>query len=98
SLNPQKLNSAQPTDATAAQQVTLSASASSRLPVSFTSTTPDICTVAGATVTTMAVGTCMITASQSGSDSYAAAPNATESFQVNPADQRSEERRVGKEA
>jgi uncharacterized protein (TIGR03437 family) len=60
----------------------LSASASSGLPVTFTSTTSTVCTVSGATVTVLAVGTCSITASQAGNASYAAAPNVSQSFTV----------------
>ena len=53
--------------------VTLTASASSRLPVSFSSGTPAVCSVSGATVTTLTPGTCSITATQGGSTTYAAA-------------------------
>jgi hypothetical protein len=63
----------------------LSASASSGLPVSFTSDTPPVCTVSGSTVITTAAGACTITASQDGSTDYAAAPIQTRSFQVDPA-------------
>ena len=60
--------------------VTLTATATSGLPVSFTSTTPGVCTVAGNVVTLAAVGTCSITASQAGDSNYAAAPPVTRSF------------------
>jgi hypothetical protein len=63
----------------------LTASASSGLPVSFRSGTLAVCTVSGATVTTLAAGTCTITATQGGSATYAAAHAAPRSFQVNPA-------------
>ncbi len=53
--------------------VPLTASASSRLPVSFSSGTPAVCSVSGATVTTRTPGTCSITATQGGSTTYAAA-------------------------
>ena len=53
--------------------VTLTASASSGLPVSFSSGTPAVCSVSGATVTTLTPGTCSITATQGGSTTYAAA-------------------------
>ncbi len=56
----------------------LSATASSGLPVSFSSATPATCTVAGNgasgyTVSGNAAGTCTVTAAQSGNGSYAAA-------------------------
>lgn len=61
---------------------TISATASSGLVVSFTSTTPAVCTVSGSTVTILAVGTCTIAASQSGNASYAPAAPVTQSFLV----------------
>lgn len=75
----------QPPDATVGTPVVLSAHASSGLAVRFSSDTPSVCTVAGSTVTTVAAGPCTITASQSGSARYAAAPDVTRSFQENPA-------------
>src|SRR6185503_2835528 len=48
----------------------LVASASSGLPVSFTSSTPDVCSVAGIMVTLLRAGTCAITASQDGNLNY----------------------------
>jgi hypothetical protein len=60
---------------------TISATASSELPVSFTAT--GVCTVAGNTVTlTGEVGACTITAHQPGNQSYNAAPNVARSFEV----------------
>jgi hypothetical protein len=64
---------------------TVSASASSGLPVSFASTTPAICAVSGTTVTLVAVGQCSIQASQAGNASYAAATLVTQSFTVTKA-------------
>jgi RHS repeat-associated protein len=61
---------------------TISATASSGLPVTFTSTTTTICTVSGNTVTVVAAGTCTIQASQPGNSTYAAAPNVSRSFTV----------------
>jgi hypothetical protein len=74
-----------PSQAKAGDPVTLSASASSGLPVAFTSDTPPVCRVSGSTVVTTAAGACTVTASQDGSADYAAAPPETQSFQVNPA-------------
>ena len=48
----------------------VSATATSGLPVTFSSTTPTICSVSGNTVTGIAVGTCSIAANQSGNASY----------------------------
>lgn len=62
----------------------LSASASSGLPVSFTSNTPGVCTVSGNSVTLIAVGTCSITATQDGNASVNPATPVTQSFAVAP--------------
>jgi hypothetical protein len=61
---------------------TVKATASSGLAVSFASTTSAICTVAGSTVTLVAVGTCTIQATQPGNGNYAAATAVNQSFQV----------------
>jgi hypothetical protein len=61
---------------------TVSATASSGLPVSFSSKTPGICTVSGSTVTLVAGGTCTIQASQPGSGVYAPATPVSQSFTV----------------
>jgi len=53
---------------TAATTLNLSATASSGLPVTFTSTTPSVCTVSGSTAALVAFGTCAITASQAGNN------------------------------
>jgi sugar lactone lactonase YvrE len=54
-------------------QLTLSATASSGLPVTFTSQTPSVCTVAGATASLLTQGTCIIRATQAGSATWAPA-------------------------
>jgi alpha-tubulin suppressor-like RCC1 family protein len=61
---------------------TVSASATSGLPVSFSSTTTSICTVSGSTVTLVALGTCTIAANQAGNVTYVAAPQVLQSFTV----------------
>jgi uncharacterized protein (TIGR03437 family) len=66
---------------------TVSANASSGLAVSFNSQTTAVCTVSGATVTLVSVGTCTIQAKQAGNPSWAAAPPVNQSFQVTPAGQ-----------
>ncbi|HMN29694.1 MAG TPA: hypothetical protein PKE45_16205, partial [Caldilineaceae bacterium] len=62
----------------------LSASASSGLPVSFTSNTPAVCTVSGNTVTLIATGACSITATQDGNAQINPASPVTQSFTVSP--------------
>ena len=65
----------------------LGASASSGLSVSYASQTSAVCTVAGSTVSTVAVGTCSIVASQAGNASWLAANAVTQSFSVTALDQ-----------
>ena len=65
--------------------LTLAATASSGLTVTFTSATPTICTVSGNTATFVAVGTCTIHADQAGSAAYSAASEVAQSFTVNAA-------------
>ena len=66
---------------------TVSATASSGLPVSFASTTSTVCTVSGTTVTLVAVGTCTIQATQSANATYPAPTPVNQSFQVTPESQ-----------
>ena len=76
---------AQPSAAAVGQVVPLAASATSGLVVSFRSDAPSVCTVSGGTVTAIAGGTCTVTASQGGSDRYAAARDIAQSFDVGSA-------------
>jgi 2',3'-cyclic-nucleotide 2'-phosphodiesterase (5'-nucleotidase family) len=63
--------------------VSLSATATSGLPVSYTSQTPAVCSVNGSQVTTLAVGSCTITADQTGDVGYyLAATRVLSTFQV----------------
>src|SRR5262249_54296815 len=63
--------------------LSLSASASSGLPVTFRSQTTSVCSLSGAQVTTLTVGTCTIAADQGGDVGYwLPAPTVTNSFQV----------------
>lgn len=63
---------------------TLTATASSGLPVSFSASTPSVCTITrGGTLGFLASGTCTITADQAGNATFAAAPTVTQSFTVN---------------
>jgi len=66
----------------------LSATASSGLPVSFASTTQSVCTVSGSTLAVAAVGTCSITATQAGNGTFAAAEPISRDFQVVKGEQR----------
>jgi hypothetical protein len=61
----------------------ISASASSGLPVNFTTTGG--CTVLGTTVSITAAGSCTITAHQAGNDEYLAAEDVSQSFQIQQA-------------
>ena len=66
----------------AGANVTLSATASSGLAVSFTSATTSVCTVTGTTATMVTAGTCVIHATQTGNTTYSAAPLVSQSFAV----------------
>jgi uncharacterized protein YkwD len=63
----------------------LRATSSSGLAVTYTSTTPDVCSVNGSSVQSIAAGTCTINADQSGDDTYSAAPTVARSFAVSAA-------------
>jgi subtilase family serine protease len=63
---------------------TVSATATSGLTVLFNSQTPATCTVSGTTVTLVAVGTCIVQATQAGNSTYAIAPFVNQPFQVTP--------------
>jgi hypothetical protein len=67
---------------TAGGNITLTATASSGLPVSFASTTANVCTVSGNTASLLAGGTCSIVASQAGGGVYGPAASVTQSFTV----------------
>jgi hypothetical protein len=60
----------------------LSATASSGLPVTFSSSTNSVCTIAGNSVTSVGTGTCTIAANQVGNATYAAAAQVLQSFLV----------------
>lgn len=60
----------------------LSATASSGLSVTYGSNTPTVCTVAGSTVSHIAVGTCTVTADQAGDASFNPAPRVLLNIQV----------------
>ena len=62
--------------------LTLAATASSGLAVSYTASPSTVCTLSGATVTFVGAGTCTITASQAGNSYYSAATSVSQSFTV----------------
>lgn len=64
--------------------IALSASASSGLPVSFTSFSGP-CSVSGSTLTITGIGTCVVAANQTGNSNYGAAPQVSQSVVVNAA-------------
>ena len=63
------------------------ATASSGLPVNYSSSDASVASVAGSTVTIEGVGTTVIIASQAGDADYTAAPNIAQNLVVNQADQ-----------
>jgi hypothetical protein len=67
---------------TALSNITLSATATSGLPVTFSSLTPVVCTVSGNTASLLISGNCSLRASQSGNASFAPAPSATQTIRV----------------
>jgi serine protease AprX len=73
------------TTLTTSSPVTVSATASSGLPIAFSSATQSICTINGSTVTGIAPGTCTIAANQAGNASFLAAPQVTANITVTAA-------------
>ncbi|CAB4885358.1 unannotated protein [freshwater metagenome] len=61
---------------------TLSATGSSSLPVTFTASPSAVCTVSGTTLRPVSSGNCSVTASQSGSTTYASATPVTRSISI----------------
>jgi hypothetical protein len=66
----------------AGTMLTLTATASSMLPVTYMSDSLSVCTISGATVSFIGAGTCIIVASQAGNTAYSAATPVTQSFTV----------------
>jgi hypothetical protein len=81
-LAPQAITFAPITAQVAGTSISVTAKASSGLPVSLTSTTPTICTVSGATAKLLVTGTCVIQAGQAGNTVYAEASFVHQSFNV----------------
>ena len=66
--------------------VTVTASTPSGLPITFTTSTPTVCTAGGSngsTITLVAPGACTVLADQAGNGIYAAATQRTRTFTVN---------------
>ena len=76
-----------PSKKDALTSLTLSATASSGLAVSFTSITPTVCTVSGNTASLVFPGTCTIEASQAGDESWESALPIQQTLTVNLAQQ-----------
>ena len=60
----------------------VSASASSGLPVTYSSLTPSVCTAGGSTVFMLSAGACTIAANQAGNANYLAAPPVTQTITI----------------
>ena len=76
-------SSTAPTAALVTQTYTVAATGgASGLPVTFSSGSPTVCTVAGSAVSLVAAGTCTVDADQAGDDTYASAPQVSQSFAV----------------
>ena len=58
------------------------ATASSSLAITYSSTTPAVCTVSGTTATIVTFGTCTVQAAQAGNVDYAAATSVTASYTI----------------
>ena len=85
SLTAQTITFNTPATQTVGTPLTLTATASSGLAVSFASQTTSVCTVSGTTATFIAAGTCTIQATQPGNSTFAAATPVSQSFTVNAA-------------
>lgn len=73
-----------PNTLTVGDTTTVSATASSNLPVIFASTAASVCSVSGSLVTGLAAGTCHVTGDQAGDATYAAAPQVAQDMAVAP--------------
>ena len=80
---PQTIDFAAPSGVTYGDaDVDLAATATSGLPVGYSSSTESVCAIAGGKAHVVAAGTCTITASQGGSSSWDAATPVTRSFTI----------------
>lgn len=86
SLSPQTITFPNPgTKIYGVAPITLTATASSGLAVSYTPNTSAVCSVSGSVAIILNAGSCSITASQPGNSTYAAATPVEDTFSVNPA-------------
>jgi hypothetical protein len=81
-FNPQTISFAAIPTQTANTTLTLGASASSGLPVSYSSSTTAVCTVSANTASLVGVGSCTMVAAQSGNATYTAASPVSQTFSV----------------
>ncbi len=78
----QTITFAAPTPPAVGATITLVATASSSLPVSFTASPSSICSLSGNVLTAVAAGACTITASQAGNSQYAAATSVPQTVTI----------------
>jgi hypothetical protein len=71
-----------PNPATPGTSAALGATATSQLPITYTSSTNDVCIISGTSVQFLAAGTCTVTADQAGDTKFAAADQQTQSVDV----------------
>jgi hypothetical protein len=76
------ITSGAPANAIGGGTYSIVASATSGLPVTFSSPTSSVCTVSGSTVTFIGSGTCTVLADQAGNAAYNAAAQVSQSFTV----------------
>jgi hypothetical protein len=79
---PQAITFSLPAHGLVGGSVVLAGTASSGLPITHSSNSEDICTVEGTTLSLLDQGTCTVTASQSGDETYDAAPDVQASMFV----------------
>ncbi|MGA0857760.1 MAG: hypothetical protein ACO3P3_06325, partial [Candidatus Nanopelagicales bacterium] len=81
---PQIIEFPQPVDGGVGQSINLAAVATSGLTVTYTSSSPAVCTVSGSVVTYVGEGTCTLRASQSGNDDWLSATPVEVSITIKP--------------
>lgn len=81
-LTAQTISFSPATIGTVGTPITLSATSSSSLAVSFSSTTTSVCTVSGTALTLVSAGTCTVKADQTGNTTYSAATQVSKDIAV----------------
>lgn len=84
-LTAQTITFSPATTGTVGTPITLSATSSSSLAVSFSSTTTSVCTVSGTALTLASAGTCTVKADQAGNTTFSAATTVSKDITVSPA-------------